>query len=146
MKSLRHEAKFDFFYDRVCQVCRNLTEEPRLSRPRKIPRRLDEDAGTHQYQNPKERYRHAYFETLELAAGKVERRFHQADLNTIKKIEVLLIKAGNGETIDAIPPFIQCYLDKNIDQVLLKTQLLLVYDMINATFSGSVPVTKVTNV
>ena len=136
-KSLRNEAKFDFFYDRVCQDCRHLTEEPRLPRPRKIPRRLDEGAATHQYQNPKARYRHAYFEILELAAGEVEKRFDQADLNTIKEIEVLLLKAGNGEIIDSIPPVIQSYLDKDVDEDRLKTQLPLVCDMIKTAFSGS---------
>ena len=146
LKSLRNEAKFDFFYDRVCQDCRNFTEEPRLPHPRNIPRRLHEGTATHQYQNPKERYRHAYFETLELAAGEVERRFDQADLNTIKEIEVLLLKAGNGDVVDSIPPVIQSYLDKNIDQDRLKTQLSLVCDMIKTAFSGSIPVTKVTNV
>ena len=59
LMSLRNEVRFNIFYDRVCQDCRDLTEEPQLPRHRKRPRRLDEGAGTHQYQDPKERYRHA---------------------------------------------------------------------------------------
>ena len=73
LMSLRNEVKFNIFYDRVCQDCRDLTEEPQLPRHRKRPRRLVEGAGTHQYQDPKERYRHAYFEVLESAAREVER-------------------------------------------------------------------------
>lgn len=143
LKSLRNETKFDLVYNTVYHDSRNLTEEPSLPRPRKMPRRLDDGAASHQYQNPKERYRHSYFETLELAVGEVERRFDQADLITIQEIEVLLLRAGNGETIDSIPPVIQSYLDKDLDQDRLKTQLSLVCDMIK---TASSQVKKVTNV
>ena len=146
LKSLRNEARFNIFYDRVCQDCRDLTEELQLPRHRKRPRRLDEGAATHQYQDPKERYRHAYFEVLESAAGEVERRFDQADLHIIKEIEVLMLKAANGEIMDSIPPVIQSYLDKDVDLDRLKTQLSLVCDMIKTALSGSIPVKTVTNV
>ena len=146
LMSLRNEVRFNIFYDRVCQDCRDLTEEPQLPRHRKRPRRLDEGAGTHQYQDPKERYRHAYFEVLESAAGEVERSFDQADLHIIKEIEVLMLKAANGEIIDSIPPVIHHYLDKDVDRDRLKTQLSLVCDMIKTALSGSIPIQTVTNV
>ena len=38
LKSLRNETNFDSFYDSVLHGSRNLTEEPSLSRQRKIPR------------------------------------------------------------------------------------------------------------
>ena len=46
------------------------------------------------------RYRHAYFEMLELAAGEIDRHFDQADVNTIMEIEVLLQKIG--KVIDSV--------------------------------------------
>ena len=46
------------------------------------------------------RYRHAYFEVLELAAGEVEKRFNHEDADTIKEMEALLLKGGNGEVIN----------------------------------------------
>ena len=58
-----------------------------------MPRRLDEGASPHQYLVPKDRYHHAYFEVMELAAGEVERRFKQSDLHIIRKIEKLLLDA-----------------------------------------------------
>lgn len=143
LKSLRNEAKFDLFYDTICHVCRNLTEEPSLPRHRKVPKRLDDGAPTHWYHNPKERYRHAYFQTLELAAAEVERRFDQADMNTIKEIELLLVKAGNGETIDSISPAIQSYLCRDIEQDRLQNQLSLVCNMIK---TGGMKIKKVTDV
>ena len=125
---------------------KTLTEEPQLPRQRKRPRRLEEGAATYQYQDPKQRYRCAYFEMLELAAGELDRRFDQSDFHTIKEIEVLMLKAANGEIVDPIPPAIQSYLDKDVDQDRLKSQISLVCDMIKTAFSGIVAVTKITNV
>ena len=138
---------FDNFYNGVYRDSRNLKEKPCLPQYRKVPGRFDKRVPTHQYQDPKERYCHAYFETLELATGVVERRFDQEDLHTIRKIEVLLLKAGNGKIVDSIPPVIQNYLKADFDQDRLKSQLSLVCDMIkSASQSGTVQVKKVTNV
>ena len=35
---------------------------------------------------------HAYFETIELAAGEVEKRFAHKDMNTNKEIEEIFLK------------------------------------------------------
>ena len=90
LKSLRNEDKFNVFYRKVCEESAVLTDEPILPRARKIPRRFNEGAATHLYQNPQERYRHAYFEVLELAAGDIDKRFDQEDFNTIKEIGLRL--------------------------------------------------------
>ena len=145
-KSLRNEDNFDRFYDGVCQDSRSLTEDPYLPRHKKIPRRYDEGGYAHEYDDPRSRYRHAYFETLELAAGEVEKRFDHEDLVTIKEIETLLMKAANGETMDSLSLTTQSYLKYDVDEDRLKTQLLLVRDMIkNATMENR-SVTRVTNV
>ena len=70
LQSLRTEAKFDHFYDQVVEQSSSstLTEEPKLPRSQKLPKRLDEGACPHLYLVPKDRYRHVYFEALELAA------------------------------------------------------------------------------
>ena len=69
-KSQRTESKFDFFYNQVVAkvFSESLTEEPKLTRQRKIPVRLDPAGNPHQYQTPKDRYRHLCFEALEQAA------------------------------------------------------------------------------
>ena len=95
---------------------------------------------------PKARYRHAYFETLELAA-EVEKRFDHGDICTIKEIEILLLNASNGETVDTFPSLVQSYLSNDIiDLECLKIQLSLVQDMIKTANSDSIPVTKVTSI
>ena len=146
LKSLRNDACFDRFYDAICQDSKDLTEEPNLPRHRKIPRRYDEGGEAHQYEEPKVRYRHAFFETLELAAGEVEKRFDHEDIRTIKEIETLLLKAGNGETTESLSSLLQNYLKNDIDLERLKIQPSLVQDMIKTATSEGVPVTKVTNI
>lgn len=49
------------------------------------------------YLEPKDRYRHIYFEAIELVTGEVERRFDQPDLRIIKDLEIPLLNAANGE-------------------------------------------------
>ncbi len=67
----------------------DLTEEPVLCRPRKVPRRFHEGSSGHVYTCLKEKYHHAYFEVLELALGEVDRRFEQSDFFMIRTIESL---------------------------------------------------------
>lgn len=48
-------------------------------------------------QEPKERYRHIYYEALELVSGEIEVRFDQADFLVIRKLESLLLDVANGK-------------------------------------------------
>ena len=57
-----------------------MTDSPVLPRYRKLPKHVDNASSPHRYQSPKDRFRHAYFEALELAVGEVERRFEQSDM------------------------------------------------------------------
>ena len=142
-RCLRDDAHFNRFYDSVCQESAELTEQPCLPRQRKIPRGFDEGSVPHQYETPRARYRHAYFEVLELAAGEVDKQFDHEDVHTMQKIEELLLKAGNGEDIESFHPLVSGYLENDFDLERLKTHLSLVKDMIRQTLSS---VTTVTNV
>ena len=51
-----------------------------LPRYRKVPRRFDDEEGSHRYLEPKDRYCHIYYEPLEVVAGEVEQRFDQTTL------------------------------------------------------------------
>ena len=107
-----------------------LTDEPVLPRYRKAPRRLDEGAQPHRYHTPKDRYRHAYFEVLELASGEVVKRFDQSDLGVIQETESLLLRAANGEDIPNIPQVVVEYFKKKINPERLRIQLLMLPDAI----------------
>ena len=64
-----------------------------------------------------------YFEALELAAGEIERRFNQSDLQLIKELELLLINAGNGDKVEPISKSVWKYLENDVDPDHLMVQL-----------------------
>ena len=121
-KSLRDEVKFDAYYENILQQSTNVTDEPVLPRYRKRPRRLDDGVQPHCYQTPKDRYRHLYFEALELASGEVERRFKQSDFLIIENLESLLINSANGENVAPSESLFN-YLEGDVDKDRFITQL-----------------------
>lgn len=126
MKSLRTEAKFN---DEIEQESRCLTEEPIIPHYQKMPKRYDEGSNPHQYQSPKDCYRHAYFEVLEVIAGEIEHRFDHPDLEIIKDIENLVISFSNGATFD-ISDRVSRYFENDIHCTRLKHQLSMLPNMI----------------
>ena len=92
---MRAESKFDAFYA-VLEQSVGWTEEPCLPRYRRTPRRLDDGEHPHNYQVPKDRYRHIYFEVLVLVYGEIEKRFDQADFRVMQSLDNLFLRAANG--------------------------------------------------
>ena len=147
LKSNRTDSKFDLFYNQIIQQSSALTEQPKLPRYRKMPRRFDEGENPHRYLIPKDRYRHIYYEAIELVAGEVERRFDQPDLKVIKDLEMLLLRAANGELCAGqgyMSEALSSYTEGDIDRARLNAQLLMIPDMIKTAFDGCIK--KVTTV
>ena len=143
LRSLRNEAKFDTFYGAVLSQSGSLTTEPALPRQRKRPKRFEDGASPHTYQTPKDRHRHMYYEVCELAAGEVERRFIQKDMEIINDIEARLIDCANGNNQTSISKDLETYLKEDFDMERLKIQLSMLQDVIK---TSSLSVKKVTNV
>ena len=118
------------FYEKCLRESQDLTEEPQLPRYRKRPRRLDDGASPHHFLVPKEHYRRAYFE--------------ESDVHLIKKIDILLLNAANGQATD-LTGDVHDYLQVDVDCSRLSIQLAMIPDMIRTVFSLH-PVYKVTNV
>jgi len=146
LKSLRTESKFNTWYEEVLEKSSSLTEGPKLPRNRKMPRRLDEGTSPHCYLVPKDRYRHFYFEVMELAAGEIEKRFDQSDLYLIKNIEQLLLDACNGKQSYTGFDDVTSYLKDDVNCERFKIHLSMLPDLIKTAFKDSLPVKKVTNV
>ena len=144
LKSLRTETMYNRFYDHTVEESGSLTEEPKLPRIRKAPRRIDHGSSPHTYACAKDMYRHAYYEALDLVSEEVERRFQQSDINTIKEIEVVLLSASNGDVIDSLPDTVVDFLKNDLEVDRLKVQLHMLPDLINTALAGSIK--KVTNV
>ena len=115
LESLCSEEHFDHFYELASQESYSLTNEPCLPRQRKAPKRYDEGSQPHYFDCPKSRYRHSYYDILDLAAGEIERRFTHDDLKIVTQIEELLINAGNGVLNDSFDPSLHIYLENDID-------------------------------
>ena len=75
------------------------------------------------YLTPKDRFRHKYFETLELhvAVGEIERRFNQEDIGVINSLESFLIDNANDNST-SMPDNLETYLkDTGFDLERLKS-------------------------
>ena len=142
LQSLRTDTKFNAFYDELLHTSKDLTTEPSLPRRRKVPKRLDDGATAHVYLTPKDRHRHKYFETLELAAGEIERRFQQKDISIINTLEVFLIQCAN-DNMGPLDTDLEEYLKDNFDLQRLKVQLLMLPNVIKTC---SQVIKEVTNV
>ena len=146
LKTLRTDERFDHFYEQVVSESSLLTEEPILPRTRKLPKQYDQGETPHKYPTPKDRYRNAYLEAIELAYSEIERRFEQSDLAQIKDLETLLLSAANGKDIESLYERVTAHLGDDLDCNRLKIQLLMVPDMIKTAFSSEQPVKEVTSV
>ena len=145
-RHLRQPEEFEKFYENVISASSGVTDSPVLPRYRKLPKHVDNASSPHRYQSPKDRFRHAYFEALELAVGEVERRFEQSDMKLIKEMEVMLVEAANGVVTDSIHEDVTRYLAADVDCSRLKVQLGMVSDMVKTAFSDATTPNKTTNV
>ena len=123
-----------------------LTEEPKLPRSQKLLKSWDEGACPRRYLVPKDRYHHVYFEALELAAAEIERLFNQSDLQLMKELELLLIKAGNGEKVKPISESVWEVFRNDVDPDHWMVQLSMIPNLIKTAFADNITIKKVTTV
>lgn len=94
------------------------------------------------YLTPKDRFRHKYFETLELAVGEIERRFNQEDIGVINSLESFLIDNANDNST-SMPDNLETYLkDTGFDLERLKVQV----PMLPSVKTSSQAIKQVTSV
>ena len=145
LTSMRTEHMFNRFYDQTIQESRSLTEEPKLPRNRKLPRRIDHGSSApHHHSCAKDRYRQIYYEAIDTVTEEVRRRFDQSDICLIREIETLLLNSANGTSVDTLPQDIENILVGDVDVERLKVQLCMLPDVIKTALEGSIK--RVTNV
>lgn len=86
MRRQRTDGAFDHFSDGVLAESADLTDEPVVQRRRKIPRRVDDGACSHQYATPKELHRQMYFEAIDMVCEDISTRFHQKDIKVVAEM------------------------------------------------------------
>ena len=114
-----------------------------MPRNRRPPARIDTSSHHHQFSSPHDHYRQIYYQACDLLLRELTDRFDQRELlQQVVGVEVLLLKAANGENYDdAIITMEQSCYSSDIDLDSLRRQLPLLVD---ACKQGSV--TKVTSI
>ena len=68
----RTDSAFQDFYKTIVAASQNLTDEPVLPKQRKLPRRIDDGAPSHQPSTPAKLYRQKYFEALDVVCEEIK--------------------------------------------------------------------------
>ena len=105
-----------------------ISDKPVLPRQRKLPRRINDGAPSHQPSTPSDMYRQKYFEALDVICEEINRRFEQKDLKVVVDLERLLFDSANGITTD-IPdpsqPLTEVILTRSVCLSICKCYLML---------------------
>ena len=92
----RNLESFNAFYQAVVTETDCITLNPVLPRQKQVPKRIDQGAGSHQYQSVDEYFQQQYYEVLDIMRSELQRKFDQDGLKLVGEIENLLISACNG--------------------------------------------------
>lgn len=142
----RTEEAFSQFYDKVVDAANELDiAKPQLPRYRRAPRRLDDGSQPHQYNGPKDFFRHQYFQACDLLLQELEDRFEQRQLlPPVISLENLFLEAANGKPYEKSIQDVQssCYKD-DINFELLQKQLPLLADLVHEGLPSVKEVTSV---
>ena len=127
LKSIRKEAKFKIFYDRVLLYQREFDiDAPTLSRKRCAPRRLQiglTDGNFHSI--PEDNYRQIYYEALDLVIEAINSRLNQPGHKVYHNVEDLVLNACHGCPYDTeLSNVCDFYMD-DISKMQLQAQLSL---------------------
>ncbi|XP_028419289.1 zinc finger MYM-type protein 1-like [Dendronephthya gigantea] len=125
----RSDAAFSEFFQATVSKSKNLTEPPKLRRPKSIPKRLDDGSANHTFTSPESFFRHQYFEVLDLVINEMRRRFNQPSFAILKEIESLLLKSCSGVTTQPSESLSALYA-KDLDLDRLKVQLCMLPDLV----------------
>ena len=146
LRRQRNDSAFEEFYSAVISASENITDEPTLPRPRKLPCRIDDGAPSHQPMTPKDMYRQKYFEALDIVSEEIKRRFDQRDIKIVVEMEQLLLDSANG--VDTtIPESIKTMYRSDLDIERLSVHLRMLPDAVKQyNNTSSLPIKKVTSI
>ena len=143
----RSEDAFKNFYDSLIKEAEDKTDEPKLPRHRRIPKRVDDGVSNHQHRTAKDYYRQQYFEVLDILLGEIEKRLNQTSLGILNEIEDVLLSASNG-VLKQVPKRIEELYSSVIDSEKFVRQLSMFQDFIQASkpTQGIRNITKITTI
>ena len=124
LKSLRNDASFDLFWQKITSSAEHLDiDKPALPRRRKAPRHIDDGSAPTFHTTVEEHYRVIYFEALDHITTCIVDRFNQPGYKTYGKVQALLLKAAGGLPYEEELHFVLSFYGSDFDSLLLPTQL-----------------------
>ena len=162
----RSVESFDNFYESVIADSKDLTNEPKLPRKKRIPHRIDEGSSGYHPHTPKVYFKQQYFEALDILINELQRRFQQRSLSVLHEIEDIIIKSCNGVVVKPsdeiiakyksdinferllpqlamMPELLKAANEENSTEIKEVTSMGIVCDMMNGTSIGKVMFSEV---
>ena len=129
----RQPEAFDSFYEGTVELAQTLQiGSPTLPRYRKASQRFDGGSQAHRFCEPKDFFRQQYYSACDLLLQELSDRFDQkAFVQPVVALELLLIKAANGENFDQVfQTVLASVYQDDLDFDKLKRQLAIPVDVI----------------
>ena len=127
---MQREAKFDEFYQHVCDEAQKI---PDIGQP-VLPHIGEYTTTTSVFPSPKELYRKQYYKMMDLMLGELQERLSTSMFSVIMDMEKILIQSANGRNVQ-IPRCIRELYCRNIyfDKLKVQLQMLLTLCQVGST-------------
>jgi len=134
LQEIRTDENFALFWQKVSQMASILeVSDPVLPQKRKVPKRFEIGSTPPEYcAEPKDYYRHIYFEGLDLLVQAIADRFDQPGYRTYLCLQELMLKAVNKDFSTELTTVCSLY-GSGLHAANLKMQL----EMLGDHFSGN---------
>ena len=129
----RQRDNFHLFYEQALTSSKaiNFVKDPKLSRPKQIPRRFQHGDGEQHYlQSAKDLHRAEYVEAVDSCMAALKERFDQEIYSVLMNIEAVLINALNGCAFELNDAVKRLYKD-DLDFDQLKAELMVLEGIIS---------------
>ena len=124
LRSLRNDASFDLFWQKITSSAENLKiEHPALPRRRKALRRFNDGPAPILQETVGHYFREIYFEAFDLTTSCIEDRFNQPGYKTYANVQALLLKAAGVQQYQEELQFILAFYGADFDSLPLPTHL-----------------------
>lgn len=116
---------FDLFWSKVTMTADKLDlEPPRLPHKRRVPKRFETGSTEREFvDSPKQHFKVAYFEALDLVITSITERFDQPGFKVYRNLQELVTKAAKGEEYDEEYKFVVSFYDGDLNPTRLRSQL-----------------------
>ena len=121
----KNEHPFKLFWDKLLlKKEKPGADDPKLSRKRRMPARLDHGDPSNNYfpSSPRESYRHIYFNAFDATIESIRARFNHADFKCYSNLQDFLLKVVTGEPFEEELSHVSSFYGNDVNHFQLKAQ------------------------